>query len=162
DRGLLNITFSNSVCNLWPALDLYFELAYLMTYALIPAGLAVLYWAGRRHYADYYWAVVLMATYVCLAITPFVPALPPRVVTGYAQRLRSSRVRSLNQRILSQASIQAITFPSAHVAAATAASLVLLELVPWVGLVFAWLGISISVAAIVGGYHYVADVLLAL
>lgn len=163
DRMLLKITFSHPPRNLlWPALDLYFELAYLIVYPLIPAGLAVLYAAGQRHHADHYWVITLLATYVCLAITPFVPALPPRVLTSCPKVRPSNRIRLLNQWILRQASIQAITFPSAHVAAAAAASLVLLKLVPWVGLAFTWLTISIAVAAIVGGYHYAADVLLAL
>ena len=35
-------------------------------------------------------------------------------------------------------------------------------LVPWVGLAFTWLTVSIAVAAVAGGYHYAADILLAL
>ena len=73
-----------------------------------------------------------------------------------------TKIRALNQWILRRSSIQAITFPSAHVAASMAASLVLLAFVPWVGLVFTWLALSIAVAAVVGGYHYAADVLFAL
>jgi membrane-associated phospholipid phosphatase len=41
-----------------------------------------------------------------------------------------------------------------------AAALVLLKLEPRVGLVFLWMALSICVATIVGGYHYVADVLV--
>ena len=66
-----------------PLRALYLELAYLMVYPLIPLGLATLYIAGMQHNADYYWVVVLLATYTCFAVTPFVPALPPRVLTGY-------------------------------------------------------------------------------
>jgi len=67
-----------------PVPGLYLELAYLMVYPLVPLGVAALYIAGRRHYADYYWVVVLLATFTCFAVTPFVPALPPRSLTGYA------------------------------------------------------------------------------
>src|SRR5712691_4523500 len=42
------------------ALALYLELAYLIAYPLIPLGLAVLYAAGLRHHADYYWTIVLL------------------------------------------------------------------------------------------------------
>ena len=144
------------------ALALYLELAYLIAYPIIPLGLAVLYVAGLRHHADYYWAIVLLATYVCLAVTPFVQALPPRLLTGYlTSNIPPNRIGALNHWILRHASIQAITFPSAHVSASVAASLVLLELVPWTGLIFAWLALSIAVAAVAGGYHYAADVLLA-
>jgi membrane-associated phospholipid phosphatase len=144
------------------ALALYLELAYLIAYPLIPLGLAVLYSAGLRHRADQYWAAVLLATYVCLAVTPFVQALPPRMVADYIIfDIPPTKVRALNQWILHRSSIQAVTFPSAHVAASMAASLVLLAFVPWVGLVFTWLALSIAVAAVVGGYHYAGDVLLA-
>ena len=145
------------------ALALYLEFAYLIAYPLIPLGLAVLYTTGLRHHADQYWVAVLLATYVCLAVTPFVQALPPRMLADYiAFYIPPTKIRALNKWILRRGSIQAITFPSAHVAASWAASLVLLEFVPWVGLVFTWLALGIAVAAVMGGYHYAADVLLAL
>jgi membrane-associated phospholipid phosphatase len=67
----------------------------------------------------------------------------------------------LNRVTLDQAGIQAITFPSGHVASSVAAALVLLRLVPPVGAVFLAMAISIAVATVVCGYHYAADVLLA-
>src|SRR5580700_1174663 len=146
-----------------PLRALYLELAYLMVYPLIPLGLATLYIAGMQHNADYYWVVVLLATYTCFAVTPFVPALPPRVLTGYDMfEIPPNDLRALNRWVLRHAGIQAITFPSAHVAASAAAALVLLRLEPRVGLIFLWAAISIAVATVVGGYHYTADVLFAL
>jgi membrane-associated phospholipid phosphatase len=141
---------------------LYMELVYLLVYPLIPLGLAALYIAGMREHSDYYWVVVLLATYTCFAVTPFMPALPPRVLTGYDRfEMLPNSVRVLNQWILRHGSIQAITFPSAHVAASAAAALVLLRLEPHVGLIFLWVALSIAVATVVGGYHYAADVLFA-
>ncbi len=138
------------------------ELAYVMVYPLIPLGLATLYLTGLRHFVNYYWIVVLASTYACLAITPFVRAMPPRSMSDCEKfRMPGSRVEMLNHWILRRASIQAITFPSAHVASALAATLVLLRLEPWVGLMFLGIALSIVVATVVGGYHYVADVLLA-
>ena len=140
----------------------YLELAYVMVYPLIPLGLVVLYASGLRRCVDYYWAVVLPATYACFAITPFVQALPPRMLPGYHTfKMPATKVAGLNHGILRQASIQAITFPSGHVASSIAASLVLLRLEPWAGLVFLAIALSIAVATIVGGYHYAADILLA-
>jgi hypothetical protein len=162
DRRLLKMLLPNSASRSAIAIRLYAEFAYLMVYLLIPLGLAVLYVAGMRQHADYYWEVVPLATYACVAATPFVRALPPRMLTGYTGfDARPTRIRSLNQWMLRYGSIQAITFPSAHVAASVAASLVLLQLLPWVGVVIIWLALSIAIGAIVGGYHYVADVLLA-
>jgi hypothetical protein len=146
-----------------PLTALYLELAYLLVYPLIPLGVAALYIAGMRHYADYYWVVVLLATYSCFAITPFVPALPPRVLIGYETfEISPNRLRALNRWVLRRASIQAITFPSAHVASSAAATLVLLRLEAPMGLIFLWMALSIAVVTVVGGYHYAADVLFAL
>jgi membrane-associated phospholipid phosphatase len=142
---------------------LYLELAYLLVYPLIPLGIAVLYFAGMRQFADYYWVVVLLATYTCFAITPFVPALPPRVLADYdGFEIPPNSLRVLNRWLLRHASIQAITFPSAHVASSAAATLVLIRLEPSVGLIFLWVALSIAVVTVVGGYHYAADVLFAL
>lgn len=142
---------------------LYLELAYLVVYPLIPLGIATLYFAGRRQNSDYYWVVVLLATYACFAVTPFVPALPPRLLPGYEMfEISSNNLRSINRWVLRHGSIQAITFPSAHVASSTAAAFVLLRFEPRVGLIFLCAAISIAVATVVGGYHYVADVLFAL
>lgn len=143
------------------AVSVYLELAYLMVYPLIPVGLGALYLTGQERYVNYYWIVLLTSTYVCLAITPFVQAMPPRLSCDSDKfRMPPSRVEILNRWILHRGSIQVITFPSAHVASSLAAALVLLRLEPWLGLIFLAIAFSIVVAAVVGGYHYVADVLL--
>jgi len=97
--------------------------------------------------------------YPCYATTPFVQALPPRVFSDTTSAIPETRLRRLNLQILRHASIQAVTFPSAHVAAAVAASLVLLRLAPLEGLAFALVALSIAVGAVAGRYHYAADVL---
>jgi len=158
--GLLGIEPENA--SIGVGLATYLELAYVMVYPLIPLGLAVLYAGGLRRCVDYYWVVVLPTYYACLAITPFVRALPPRMLSGHHTfKMPATKVADLNQRILQQASIQAITFPSGHVASSIAAALVLLRVEPWAGLIFLCIALSIAVATIVGGYHYAADTLLA-
>jgi len=145
-----------------PAAGIYLELAYVMVYPLIPLGLIALYLTGLRRFVDYYWIVVLLSTYACNAITPFVQAMPPRLLSDYEKfKMPSSWVERLNHRILSRASIQVITFPSAHVSSSLAAALVLMRLEPWLGVIFLGIALSIAVATVVGGYHYAADVLLA-
>jgi membrane-associated phospholipid phosphatase len=142
------------------------EWAYMLCYPLVPLGLATLYAAGLRRYANTFWFFVLVPTYLCYAITPFVPALPPRSIGSAhthpasmkSRVLRSSRV--FNLWILKHGSIQAISFPSAHVASALAVSLVLLHYVPLAGIVFLVIAFWIAVAAVVGGQHYVIDVVL--
>ena len=145
-----------------PATGVYLELAYLMVYPLIPLGVATLYVMNLRQFVNYYWIVVLLSTYISLAITPFVRAMPPRVLESYEKfRMPPSKLGAVNHFILRRGSIQAITFPSAHVASAMAASLVLLRVEPWAGLIFLLISVSIAIATIVGGYHYAADALLA-
>jgi membrane-associated phospholipid phosphatase len=145
-----------------PAVGMYLELAYVMVYALIPLGLAVLCITHLRQFVNYYWIVVLSATYISFAITPFVPAMPPRSLEKYDKfQMPSSKLKALNHFILRRGSIQAITFPSAHVASAVAAGLVLLRVEPCSGLIFLLMAISIAIATVVGGYHYAADALLA-
>ena len=145
-----------------PAAGVYLELAYLMVYPLLPLGLATLYATHSRQFVDYYWIVVLLATYVCLAITPFVRAMPPRALDSYEKfRMPPSKLGAFNRYILCHGSIQAITFPSAHVASSMAASLVLLRVQPWAGLIFLLIALSIVVAVVMGGYHYAADALMA-
>ena len=146
-----------------PATVVYLELAYLMVYPLMPLGLATLYATHSRQFVNYYWIVVLLATYICLAITPFVRAMPPRALAGYETfRMPPSKLGAFNRFILRHGSIQAITFPSAHVTSSMAASMVLLRVQPWAGLIFLLIALSIAVATVMGGYHYAADALLAM
>jgi hypothetical protein len=57
-------------------------------------------------------------------------------------------------------SIQANTFPSAHVAACTSASLVVFQHNTWMGLGFLWVSFSIATAVVMLRYHYLADAIL--
>jgi membrane-associated phospholipid phosphatase len=141
-------------------ISLYLELAYFLVYPLVPLGVAVLYTAGLRAAVDLYWVAVLCATYLSYAFTMFIRARPPRMLPGYdGFRTARTRVRAVNREILDHASIQAITCPSAHVASAFAAALVIFRLEKGIGAVFLVAAVSIAVSTIVGGYHYVADVL---
>jgi membrane-associated phospholipid phosphatase len=163
DRAFFKLLgFKPESASIGVGLSTYLELAYVLAFPLIPLGLAVLYVTGLRGSVDYYWSVVLPPTYACYAITPFVQALPPRMLSGYHTfKMPVTKVARLNHRILRQASIHAITFPSGHVASSVAVALVLLRLEPWAGPIFLWIALSIAVATIVCGYHYAADVLLA-
>jgi membrane-associated phospholipid phosphatase len=143
----------------------YFELAYLLCYALIPCGVGVLYWAHQRGAIDQYWAVVLVASYLCYGIVPFAQTLPPRLlpVAGSAPSAKprpKSKIRSFNLFILRHASIHLNTFPSAHVASTVGASLVLMQYVPAAGLLFLLIALSIAAGAVLGRYHYALDVIL--
>jgi membrane-associated phospholipid phosphatase len=143
-----------------PWLRLTMEWAYMFCYPLAPLGLAVLYIAGLRQYSSVYWFIVLVPTYLCYGITPFFPALPPRSLTKKQSPAATTKSRIFNLWILKYLSIQAISFPSAHVASALAVSFVLLLYVPIAGVIFLIISIWIGVAAVVGRYHYALDVIL--
>jgi hypothetical protein len=137
------------------------ELAYLSCYVLVPTGLAVLYLAGLQHHATEYWSVVLLATYPCYIFTAFVPTNPPRTIELNSAATTTGKVRRFNLWIVRWFSIQLNTFPSAHVTATLGSSLVLLHFVPGSGLVFVLVSVAIALGAVLGRYHYVADVLVA-
>lgn len=164
DRGFFQaVGIHPAKISIPPAVGAYLELAYVMVYPLIPLALLTLNFCNLLPYVNYYWIVVLPATYICFAMTPFVQAMPPRSLSDYEKfRMPITSVKKVNNFLLRNASIQAITFPSGHVASAMATALVFLRLQPWAGLIFLVVALSIAVATVVGGYHYAADVLLAL
>jgi membrane-associated phospholipid phosphatase len=141
-------------------LGMLLEVAYLFCYPLVPLGLFALYATGQRSNVASFWLVVLVATYLCYVITPFVPAYPPRDLAGSQPApARAGKTRLFNRWILKHGSIHAISFPSAHVASTFAVSLVLLRYKPLVGLLFLFVSIWIALGAVVGRYHYALDVL---
>ena len=89
--------FLESWAHKWNAtwLGSYFELAYLLCYALIPMGVGVLYWAKQRSAIDLYWATVLPASYLCYLIVPFAQTLPPRLLRGSASAPHTKSKKSV-------------------------------------------------------------------
>ena len=73
---------------------------------------------------------------------------------------RFDGVRSLNLRIMNRASIQVNTVPSGHAAGAFATALAVMSAAPAAGIVLLWLALNISIATVVGRYHYLLDTLL--
>jgi membrane-associated phospholipid phosphatase len=140
----------------------YFETAYLMCYPLVPIGMAALYLGHHRAAADFYWIVVALASDICFAVTIFVPAMPPRLLPGRTTEfaVAANDVRKLNLEVLNRGSIQAITFPSAHVASTTAVALVLIRFLPVTGAILLVIAASIAIGAFLGRYHYFLDVAL--
>ena len=143
---------------------LFLETAYLFCYPLVPLGLLAVYVTGLREKAGGFWFVVLVATYLCYAITPFVPALPPRSLGGVGDVVdrTANKGRIFNRWILRHGSIHAISFPSAHAASAFAVAFVLLRYSLAAGAIFLLIAIAISLGAIIGRYHYALDVVLGL
>ena len=152
--------FSRTGLRFGHTVRLTMEWAYSLCYPIVPLGLGVLYLAGLRRYADTYWVLVLLPTYLCYVITPLFPALPPRSLGDNPSEPRKTKSRTFNFWIAKHGSIQAISFPSAHVASALGVAFVLLHYLPVAGAVFLAIGLWIAIAAVVGRYHYAIDVVL--
>jgi membrane-associated phospholipid phosphatase len=144
-----------------PPVMFVFELAYLFCYPLVPAGLVALYLSGKGDYAHEFWNVVLPPAYVCYATFPFVQTLPPRAIEDREPwKPGRTGMRKVNLFVLRQASIQANTFPSGHVAASVAVALELWAHTAPVGIAFAVIAASIAAGAFFGRYHYAVDVII--
>jgi hypothetical protein len=136
----------------------YMELAYLCCYLVVPAGFVWLLINGFHDRANGFWSVVLLASFVCYGLLPWLPTRAPRALEQHPARARSS-VRRWNLAVLDRASVQWNTFPSGHTAASLATALAVGEHDPLAGVVFGVVAASIAVGSVVGRYHYAADAL---
>lgn len=161
DRKLLSGWLPNLAKPSYRWLVACLELAYISCYVLVPLGLAVLHINGLQRHSSDYWSVVLLATYPCYAFTAFFPTHPPRLLETDSAHTATGKIRRFNLWIVRLVSTQLNTFPSAHVTATLGSSLVLLHFMPTTGLVFVLVSIGIALGAVLGRYHYTADVVLA-
>jgi hypothetical protein len=137
-----------------------FELLYLLVYAMVPVGAAVLAIAGRADWLPRYWAVVFAAELTCYATLPWLQTRPPRTVETAPLTASVDALRQLNLVVLERGSIQVNTLPSAHAAGAIALALVIMEALTAIGGVFLAIAIGITVATVLGRYHYLVDAVL--
>ena len=135
-----------------------FEASYAGDYLLIAAGAFVTAPAGIGA-VHYYWSLVLGSEFICYGLLPWLRSRPPRAIEGGRYEYRGGLFRSLNTAILDRASVQANTLPSGHVAGAFAAALGVWPVSGEVGAIFLAIALLISIAAVVGRYHYAIDCL---
>lgn len=137
----------------------YLELAYLLCYAVVPAGYVCLLLAGRDADAiDRFWSIVLLAAFLCYGLLPWIPTRAPRAIEPSGGVGRSS-IRQLNMAVLKRASVQWNTFPSGHTAASVATALAVGTEMPLAGLALGGIAVSIAAGSVAGRYHYAADAL---
>ncbi len=138
----------------------YLELAYLLCYAVVPAGFACLLLAGYSAGAlDTFWSVVLLAAFGCYGVLPWLPTRAPRAIESPGREMRSS-IRKMNLAVLNRASVQWNTFPSGHTAASLATALAVGMHMPLAGVVLGIVAVSIAAGSVVGRYHYAADAII--
>jgi membrane-associated phospholipid phosphatase len=138
------------------------EAAYLACYVLVPATFAVVWFAGGDRDVERFWLMVLLAGYACYATVPWLVARPPRFVepapAAASTRGVAASLASFNTRLLARVSHQWTTFPSGHVAVATAAALALAPVSPLAAGGVALVAAGIALGAVAGRYHFGVDV----
>ena len=141
----------------------YFEFTYLLAYPFVPASFAAFSLLGARADADRFWVSILVAGFGAYGVLPWIQTRPPRTFerSGPADA-RGLVFRHLNIAVLDHASVQVNTFPSGHASVAVAAALSVASVQFGIGLVFTIIAVSITVATVLGRYHYAADSLLGL
>jgi membrane-associated phospholipid phosphatase len=141
----------------WPRpLLAYLDIAYMSCVVIIPAGFAALTFTGHRALADRYWTMVIGADFGAFAPLTFIPTRPPWLVERPAS-LPDRSAHRLASAMVEHFTIRANTFPSGHVAVSLAIAFAVIGTLPWIGFGFLIIALSISVACVVGRYHYVVD-----
>ena len=134
------------------------ELAYLFCYPLVPAAFAVVWTLGGDADIQRFWFATLLAGYACYATVPWLASRPPRLLSPSGDP--AGAVAALNVRVLRSVSHQLTTFPSGHVAVATAAALTIWPVSRPAGLLLAVVAAGIAAGAVAGRYHFAVDVAL--
>jgi len=141
----------------WPrAVLAYLEIVYMGCFLLVPAGFAILAARGRSDLADHYWTIVMAAEFGAFAPLVVIQTRPPWLVERKPV-LADRAVHRAASRMVEHLTIHANTFPSGHVAGSLAVAFAVIDTAPVVGLARLLLAATISVATVVGRYHYVVD-----
>ena len=140
-----------------PALPL--ELAYLLVYPFVPAGLLAVLAAGGIS-ANQYWLGVLTAVLPCYGLLPVAATRPPRALITPTGPAPVGAVRHVNVWFLAVFGNQWNTLPSGHAAGAVAVAILVWAAGSPFMPVVAVLALGICFATISGRYHYVVDTVL--
>lgn len=162
DRWLLDdLHVRAAIESLGWLLPAYFELCYLLVYAVAAVAIASLLWNGKRVHADRLWLAYFAGTLGAYALFPYFPSEPPRTAfAGTDLPHVMTAIRRLNLFIVGGYGIHSSVFPSAHVSSALSAAwglLATLDTKRWIGWAMAFYGLSVAVASVYGRYHYAAD-----
>lgn len=144
-----------------PLLPGYFELCYVLVYAVGPFTIAMVYAFDRRDVVDRVLVLYLLGTLMAYALFPYFPSAPPRIVFPEADSPQViTPFREFNLALLRGYGIHSSVFPSAHVSSVFAAAWALLLYLPgkkWVGRMVLMYAVSVAIATVYGRYHYAVD-----
>lgn len=138
------------------------ELLYAFVYVVVPLGAAVLAAAGLDQTLAGYWRTVFVAELACYAALPWLQSRPPRMLDAPVEHQVPGAIRRVNDFLLRHGSIQVNTVPSAHAAGAAAVALAVFSAAPIAGVAFLAVAAGITVATVLGRYHYAVDSIMGL
>ncbi len=139
----------------------YFEFTYLLVYPLVPVSTGIFLLVGGRPEIDRFWVAILLAGFGCYGMLPWIQTRPPRSIEHEPRpRYEQLRFRRINLLVLRHGSVQVNTFPSGHASVACAAALAVGMFHPGAGVALAVLAGSITLATVLGRYHYATDSVL--
>ena len=142
-----------------PWLAAAMEIGYLSCFPLVPVAFGAMWDAGSTADVERFWTAVLAAAFASYGPLPWLVSRPPRLLEDAPQSPRGSVARA-NVFVLGRVSHNLNTFPSGHVAVATAAAIAVGAVWPAAGAALGVVAMMIAIGAVAGGYHYVADVVL--
>ena len=142
----------------WPrALVASLELIYMGCFLLIPAGLAILLYAGHTALVDRYWTLVMGAEFAAFAPLAFIQTRPPWALERKPE-LADPAIHRLAAQMVQHLTIRVNTFPSGHAAGSLAVALAVIGAMPGPGVLLLLLAAAICIACVVGRYHYIVDI----
>ena len=135
-----------------------FELAYLLAYPLVPAGFGLFVALGQRARADDFWTAVLIASFACYGMLPWIQTRPPRALAMRGPLCSPYPVlRRLNAAVLRRLSVQVNTLPNGHAAASVAVALAVWSASTAAGAALLGIAAGIAIGTVLGRYHYAID-----
>lgn len=149
-------TWRHRLGRLGPVAASALEAAYLACYVVVPLALVVVLRTGTTDQVEDFWVAVLPAGFVCYITLPWLVSRPPRLIDDIAS---PTGMGHFNVALLRTVSHQFNTFPSGHVAVATAAALAVSSTSGMAGVLFGVVAAGIAAGAAIGRYHYGIDVL---
>ena len=139
-----------------PAAELL-EAAYSFVYPLIPIAFGLHLLFAEHPDPERFWMVILTTDYLCFAMLPLIQTRPPRALEPHDPW--HAWFRRVNRAVMDRASIHVNTVPSGHAAEAVAAALLMTGAPLPVAVSVAVVAAAICAGAVLGRYHYAADVL---
>ena len=136
------------------------ELSYLLVYLVVPAGALTVALGESPRLVDRYWTAIFATELACYAALPWLQTRPPRTLESAAGAGAADAARRLNLTLLRLSSIQVNTIPSGHAAGAFAVALAVAAAAPAWAAVYLVAATAITVATVLGRYHYLADSVL--